>query len=155
MNLKSLVPIGLGRNVSARHPFAELQSEIDRLFDQFSRGLPGFGSGDLVPSMDIAETDKQIEMTFELPGFEPKDVDINLADNVLTVRGEKKAEKDEKDKNRRVVERSYGSFARSVELPAGVQSADIKAAIANGVLTVTVTKPAPAASKKIEIKPAA
>jgi HSP20 family protein len=155
MNLKSLVPIGFGRNVSARHPFAELQSEIDRLFDQFSRGLPAFGTTDLVPSMDMAETDKQIEMTFELPGLESKDVDINLADNVLTVRGEKKAEKDEKDKNRRIIERSYGSFARSIELPAGVQQSDIKAAIANGVLTVTVTKPAPAASKKIEVKPAA
>lgn len=155
MNLKSLVPVGLGRNVSTRHPFMELQSEIDRLFDQFSRGLPSFGAGDLVPSMDMSETDKQIELTFELPGLEPKDVDINLADNVLTVRGEKKAEKDEKDKNRRIVERSYGSFARSIELPPGVQQADIKAAIANGVLTVTVTKPAPAASKKIEVKPAA
>lgn len=156
MSEKSPVPVSSNRSFATVRPFAQLQNEIDRLFEQFSRNVPLFSSGDLVvPSMDISETDKQIEVTAELPGLEPKDVEIDLADNVLTIRGEKKAEKEEKDKNRRVVERSYGSFARSVTLPSGISESDIKAVIANGVLTVTVAKPAPAVTKKIEIKPAA
>lgn len=157
MTEKSSVPVSANRNIASVGPFAQLQSEIDRLFEQFSRNVhvPFFSSADLVPSIDISETDKQIEVTAELPGLEPKDVEINLADNVLTIRGEKRAEKEEKDKNRRVVERSYGSFSRAVTLPVGVDAKDIKATIANGVLTVSIAKPAPAVTKKIEIKSAA
>ena len=101
------------------------------------------------------ETDKQIEITAELPGLEEKDVQVNLADNVLTIRGEKKAEKEEKDKAYRLVERSYGSFVRSLELPEGVNADAIKASIDKGVLKVTVPKPAPAQVKKIDVKAAA
>jgi HSP20 family protein len=139
-------------------PFATLQREIDRLFDDFTRGFPAFGSlgtQSLAPSIDVIETDKDIEITAELPGLEEKDVQINVADNVLTIKGEKKAEKEEKDKNYRLVERSYGSFARSLELPAGVNPDEIKASIAKGVLTVTVPKPAPAQTKTIQVKAAA
>jgi hypothetical protein len=80
---------------------------------------------------------------------------VNVADNVLTIRGEKKAEKEEKGKNYQLVERSYGAFARTVELPDGVDPDAIKASIAKGVLKVTVPKPAPAKAKKVEIKTAA
>ena len=103
----------------------------------------------------MTETDKEIEITAELPGLEEKDVQINVADNVLTIRGEKKAEKEEKDKNYRLIERSYGSFERSLELPNGVNADAIRANIAKGVLKVTVPKPAPAQTKKIEVKSAA
>jgi HSP20 family protein len=161
MNLKSLIPVGRDRNAStAANSFTSLQREIDRLFDDFSRGfpaMPAFG-GDgakLLPSIDVTETDKDIEITAELPGLEEKDVQINFADNLLTIRGEKKAEKEEKDKNYRLVERSYGSFERTLELPDGVNADAIKAVIAKGVLKVTVPKPAPAQSKKIEVKSAA
>ena len=105
--------------------------------------------------MDVTETDKQIEITAELPGLEEKDVQINVADNLLTIRGEKKAEKEEKDKNYRLIERSYGSFERTLELPDGVNTDAIQASIAKGVLKVTVPKPAPAQSKKIDVKAAA
>ena len=104
--------------------------------------------------MDVAETDKQIEITVELPGLEEKDVQINLSDNTLTIRGEK-AEREQKDKDYHLVERSYGSFSRTLELPAGVNADDIKATISKGVLNVTVPKPAPAQVKKIQIKAAA
>jgi HSP20 family protein len=160
MNLRSLIPIGRGRDV-ARRDFASLstlQREIDRLFDDFTRGWPTFGglvTKDMLPSMDVTETDKEIEITAELPGLEDKDVEINVTDNVLTIRGEKKAEKEEKDKDYRLVERTYGAFSRTVELPAGVDADMIKASIAKGVLTVTVPKPAPAAVKKVEVKAAA
>jgi HSP20 family protein len=113
------------------------------------------GASELMVNMDVAETDKDIELTVELPGIEPKDVDISISGNVLTIKGEKKVEKEDKDKNYRRVERSYGSFMRSVELPAGVAPDAIKAAVNNGVLKVTVPKPAAAAAKKIEVKPAA
>ena len=124
MNLKSLIPVGRQRGLtSTDNPFLSLQNEIDRLFDNFSRGFPTLGNGMsnvTLPTMDVAETDKDIEITAELPGLEEKDVQINVADNVLTIRGEKKAEKEQKDKNYRLVERSYGSFERSLELPDGV-----------------------------------
>jgi HSP20 family protein len=105
--------------------------------------------------MDVTETAKEIEITAELPGLEEKDVQINVADNVLTIRGEKKAEKEEKEKNYRLVERSYGAFERTLELPEGVNADAIKANIAKGVLKVIIPKPEPAQAKKIEVKPAA
>ena len=135
-----------------------LQREIDRLFEDFSRGFPtiaGNGATALMPSMDVTETDKEIEITAELPGLEEKDVQINVADNILTIRGEKKAEKEQKDKNYRLVERSYGSFERTLELPEGVNADAIKANISKGLLKVTVPKPAPTQAKKIEVKSAA
>ena len=92
----------------------------------------------------MTETDKEIEIAAELPGLEEKDVRINLSDNLLTIRGEKKAEKEQKDKNYRIVERSYGSFERTLELPEGINAEAIKANISKGVLKVTLPKPVPA-----------
>ena len=159
MNLKSLIPVGRQRGLArAEGPFASLHNEIDRLFDDFTRGFPSIGNGMTnvtLPTMDVAETDKDIEITAELPGLEDKDVQINVSDNVLTIRGEKKAEKEQQDKNYRLIERSYGSFERSLELPEGVNADAIKASIDKGVLKVVVPKPAPAQSKKIEVKSAA
>ena len=153
------MPIGRESGVAGSvNPFMSLQREIDRLFEDFSHGFPSFsgnGASKLLPSMDVTETDKEIEITAELPGLEEKDVQINVADNLLTIRGEKRAEKEEKDKNYRLIERSYGAFERTLELPEGVNADAIKASIAKGVLKVTVPKPAPAQSKKIEVKAAA
>lgn len=153
MNMKSLIPVG--REYPASSPLATLQREIDRLFDGFARNLAGHVTGTLVPSMDMSETDKEIEVTAELPGLEEKDVQLNVADNILTIRGEKKNQREEKEKDYHLLERSYGSFTRSVELPRGVNPDDIKAVISKGVLKVTVPKPAPSQTKKIEIKSAA
>ncbi len=157
MRLKSLVPTGLGRRALTReaHPFGALQQEIDRLFNDFGRGFPTLGASDLAPRMDMAETDKAIELTAELPGLEEKDVEINFADGLLTIRGEKKSEKEESNKNYRLVERNYGAFSRAIELPAGVDPAAIEASLAKGVLSVTIPKPAPGVAKKIEVKTAA
>ena len=161
MNLKSLMPVGRDRGIAApASPFMSLQREIDRLFDDFTRGFPSFpsfsdGKSAMLPSMDVTETDKEIEITAELPGLEEKDVQINVADNLLTIRGEKKAEKEEKDKDYRLIERSYGSFERTLELPDGVNADAIQASIAKGVLKVTIPKPAPAQSKTINVKAAA
>lgn len=160
MTLRSLLPVGRDRLAAMKtEPFSSLQREIDRLFEDFARGFPtpsNLGNGGrLMPSIDVVETDKEIEITAELPGLEEKDVQLNVADNLLTIRGEKKAEKEDKGKDYRIVERSYGAFERMLELPPGVDADAIKASIAKGVLTVTVPKPAPAQAKKIEVKPAA
>lgn len=160
MSLKSLIPVGRGRNAMTYHPFANLHRELDRMLEDFGRGFPGFGTISesvpqaLTPATDVIETDKEIQITAELPGLEDKDVKIDLSDNVLTIRGEKKAEKEEKDQNYRMIERSYGAFMRSIELPSGVDAGAIKATIANGVLKVIVPKPAPAQAKTIEVKSA-
>jgi len=156
--MKAAVPVGTERATSRAdvNPFAILQQEIDRLFDGFGRNFPAFGAtGAALPRMDVSETDKLIEVTAELPGLEAKDVQLNLADNVLNIRGEKKSEREEKQKDYHLVERSFGSFARSVQLPDGVKAEDVTAEIAKGVLRVTVKKPAPKQSKQIEIKTAA
>jgi HSP20 family protein len=157
MDLRSLIPIGRNRDVARRDftPFVSLHREIDRLFDDFMRGFPSFGSQELLPAMDVTETDKDIEIYAELPGLEDKDVQINVADNVLTIRGEKKSERDDKNKDYHVVERSYGSFYRSLQLPSGVDPEKIQASISKGVLKVVIPKPEPAQAKKIEVKPAA
>ncbi|MET0722467.1 MAG: Hsp20/alpha crystallin family protein [Tardiphaga sp.] len=158
MTKQSLIPVGTERAVLRResNPFAFLQQEIDRLFDGFSRNFPSLATAaSAVPSMDVSENDKVIEISAELPGLEKKDVELNIADNILTIRGEKKNEREEKNKNYHLVERSFGAFTRSVELPAGVMPENIVAEIANGVLKVTVQKPAPKQSKQIEIKTAA
>ena len=159
MNLRSLIPIGRDRNLARGEltdPFTALQREVDRLFEDFTRAWPTFGgASELMPSTDITETEKEIEITAELPGLQEKDVQVNFADNVLTIKGEKKAEKEEKDKNYRMVERSYGSFSRTLQLPSGIDPDAIKANISNGVLKVTVPKLAPKQVKKVEVKAAA
>ena len=157
MSQKAQVPIHQNRDLARTvNPFEFLQSGIDRVFHDFTKNFPSLHTPASTPSMDVTENDKQIEITAELPGLEEKDVQVNVVDNVLTIRGEKKAEKEEhKDENHWLLERSYGSFSRSITLPAGVTADDIKASIAKGVLTVTVPKPAPAQAKKIEVKAAA
>ena len=156
MDTKSVVPVGTQRAITRRetNPFSLLQQEIDRLFEGVTRNIPGFATTTM-PSMDISETDKVIEITAELPGLEKKDVELNVADNLLTIHGEKKSEREEKNKDYHLVERSYGSFSRSFELPSGVKVEDISAELANGVLKVTVPKPASKQTKQIEIKSAA
>ncbi len=157
MTAKSVIPVTQDRAVARReqNPFSLLQHEIDRLFDGFTHSFAPFSQNPVVPNMDVAETDKEIEITAELPGLEEKDVQINVANNLLTIRGEKKNQREEKEKDYHLVERSYGSFLRTVELPAGVNLDTIKATISKGILKVTVPKPAPSQAKKIEVKTAA
>jgi HSP20 family protein len=157
MTLKSLIPVGSERGVTrpVSNPFSALQQEIDRLFEGFSRGFSGFPAREVMPNMDLSETDKEIEITAELPGLEEKEIQLNVADNVLTIRGEKKNEREETKKDYHLVERSYGSFTRAIQLPEGVNADSIKAVMSKGVLKVTVPKPVPAQTKKIDIKAAA
>ena len=162
MNFRSIIPFKGRQSVARPGPdvFGSLQREVDRLFDEFARGfgtLSGSSNGNFMPSMDISETDKEFVITAELPGLERKDVEISLEDNVLTIRGEKKTETSPKDKNKNehVSERSYGVFYRVFEFPVSVDPKSVQATMSNGVLKITIPKPAPTQSKKIEIKEAA
>jgi HSP20 family protein len=158
MNLRSLVPFANagGRTMQPATMFGSLHREIDRLFDDFTRGtLAGLpGQDRLMPSMDVAETEKEIVVTAELPGLERKDIDISLDDDVLTIRGEKKFQEEKKDdkKNYHVTERSYGVFYRALQLPSGIDPAKVQASMQNGVLKIAIPKPARSQAKKIEVE---
>lgn len=132
-------------------PFSLLQHEIDRVFDSFANWRGGFEPVEFTPRMEVSETDKSIEISTELPGMEEKDVEISLANDILTIRGEKRAEKEEKKKNYRLYERSYGAFERSLALPPGISADAIKARMSNGVLKLTLPKPTAAQEQKIQI----
>jgi HSP20 family protein len=136
-------------------PFDLLQNEISRVFDTFNgfgAWPAAFGDQAFSPNMEVTETDNAIEVTAELPGMDDKDIDINVADGLLSVRGEKKFEKDETKKNYRVVERSYGSFERIVALPQGVDATKVKAQMSKGVLKIEIPKPAAAKAHQVKIR---
>jgi HSP20 family protein len=110
----------------------------------------------VLPAVDVAETDKAYEITAELPGIDEKNVEVNVVNGGLTIKGEKKDEKEEKDKDRYVSERRYGSFERYFRLPEGVDASKIEASFTKGVLKVSLPKKPEAQqpAKKIEVKAA-
>ncbi len=135
-------------------PFRDLlrmQDEVGRLFDD-RLGLRGGESVGWTPACDIFEDGEAVTLRFELAGVEPKDVDIRYENGVITLRGERKMEKEEKKENYHRVEMSYGSFTRSFSLPAVVDPEKIKAEAKNGVLTVTLPKKAEAKPRPITVK---
>jgi HSP20 family protein len=146
------------------------RSEMDRLFDRFSSGLgfpslrrmfdvePSWRSASsfsiAAPAIDMSEDQKAYKISAELPGIDAKDIDLSVSDDMLVLRGEKRQEKEEKDKDYHFSERSYGSFQRSFELPSSVDRSKIAADFSKGVLTITLPKTAEAQKpvKKIEVK---
>ena len=131
--------------------------EIEKTFDDFSRRSPLAGyfgeGGTAAPKIDVSEGKEGIEVTAELPGVEEKDIDITLSNDVLTIRGEKKSERDEtdKDKNWHMVERRYGVFSRSVTLPFQPDPDKVEAKFDKGVLRIRLPKPAEMAKKEKKI----
>lgn len=135
--------------------FDRLRKEMDRLWDSFFEGRPGGRNreeGEWLPSLDVAETKGDLVVKAELPGMDPKDIDISLSEGVLTIRGEKKQEKEEREEGYHLIERSYGSFTRSIRLPKEVQSEKIEASFKNGILKVVLPKSEEAKKKEIKIK---
>jgi HSP20 family protein len=143
-----------------RGPFLSLHREVNRLFDDVLRdlgpGLPSFGNGSAFragwPSVEIVEADKEIKVTAEVPGLEEKDIEVLLNDGVLTLKGEKRSESEDMD--RQFSERYYGRFERRVPLGVEVDEDRIDATFRNGVLTVILPKTEKAQSqvKRIAIK---
>ena len=151
------------REIAPRLSQDDWPEGMSRLFDTFlGRGAFGsltpFGGSDegwgtFYPQVDVEETDEEIRISAELPGIDKKDIDVFVSHNVLTIRGEKKSERETQGKNYAYAERSYGSFQRSISLPARVQEEDAQAKFDKGVLTITLPKTAPAQSPtKIEVK---
>jgi len=156
----------------ALRPFESLRREVDRLFDDFAGGIwrSPFGRSffdigpalrtqsvmPAIPAVDVTETDKAYEIAAELPGMDEKNIEVKFADGVLTIKGEKREEKEEKNKDYYLSERSFGSFQRSFQVPSGVDTDKIDASFKNGVLTVTLPKSTEAqkAEKKITVKAA-
>ncbi|MBN9237367.1 molecular chaperone Hsp20 [Mesorhizobium hungaricum] len=167
MSVRDLIPWGreesrvpsLFRD-SERDPFLSLHREVNRLFDDVFRGfdgaLPSVGRasafGGNWPSVEISDNDKEIKVTAEVPGMDEKDIEIMLDNGVLTLRGEKRSETEDKD--RQFSERTYGRFERRIPLGYEIEEDSVDARFKNGVLSVTLPKTAKAQSqaKRIAIK---
>ncbi|MDQ0134105.1 HSP20 family protein [Neorhizobium galegae] len=154
MSVRDLIPWGRnnGHQVPSllrdddRDPFLSLHREVNRLFDDvfrgFGSGLPAFGSASAFsagwPSVEISDTDTEIKVTAEMPGLEEKDIEVLLNDGILTLKGEKRSESEDKD--RQFSERYYGRFERRIPLGVEVEQDKVGAIFRNGVLTVTLPK---------------
>jgi HSP20 family protein len=148
-------------------PFESLRREIDRLFDESERGFWRYPLGgsmfdvepfwrrpmiwSTAPAVDIAEKDKEFEVTAELPGMDESNIEVKLSNGTLTIKGEKKEEKEEKKKDYYLSERRFGSFQRSFQVPEGVDVDKIEASFKKGLLTVTLPKTAEALKKEKKI----
>jgi HSP20 family protein len=138
-------------------PFGELSSlrrEMDRLWENFfgERPLGRIWEREWAPSLDMSETKDNYVVKAEVPGIDAKHIDISLTGDILSIRGEKKQEKEEKEEEYHLVERNYGSFSRSVRIPAEVESNKIKASYKNGILTITLPKSEKVKAKEVKIK---
>ncbi len=154
--------------LSAWRPFDALHKEVDRVFSDFTRGLPSpllgrrwfdiepfwhwdAKAGAMAPAVDVVEKDSCYLITAELPGLDEKNIEVTLSGDILVIKGEKKDEKEEKDKSHYMSERRYGSFRRSFQLPKTVDQGKIEASFQKGVLTVTLPKGPDAKSKETRI----
>jgi HSP20 family protein len=151
MNVRDLVPWSRGdregnpnpRSESTISPVLNLHREMNRLFDDVFRGFensPFWGNRYAWPSVDVEESDKEYRVTAELPGLEERDIEVLLQEGILTLRGEKKVDKE--SGNRTFSERYYGRFEREISLERDIDENAVSAAFRNGVLTVTVPKSA-------------
>ena len=159
--MKSIIP---WRNKSRQSrddlfetPLVRLRDEMDNLFERFfGEGWAPSAlrdwTGGMGPLLDMSETESDIAIKAELPGVDPKDVDIRIEGNMLTIRGEKKQEKDERQKDYHRVERRYGGFQRTIQLPASIDANKVDASYKDGILTVKISKRADAKPKKIDVR---
>jgi len=157
-------------NVQVWRPFESLRREIDRLFEDFNGGFwrspvrrslfdvtPSWDrEWPKMPAVDFTDTEKAFEVIAELPGMDEKNIEVKVANGILTIKGEKQDEKEEKKKDYYLKERNFGSFERAFQIPDGVDADKIEANFKKGVLTVTLPKKAEAqkSAKKIDIKAA-
>ena len=141
------------------NPFKDVEkvrSEWDKLWDTFYWGRPPershAGEEEWQPPIDVAETEGELVINVEIPGVDPKDIDVSLSEGTLFIKGEKKQETEEKEEDYHLLERNYGSFTRSIHLPMEVQNDKISASYKNGVLTIILPKSEGAQKKGIKIK---
>ena len=146
MAIRDLVPRRRGlpaRQDRDQDPFVALRQEMDRVFETFwDRGALSPWSQDAAfyPQVDVFETDQEVRVEADLPGLEAQDVDLSVSRNVLSIRGEKKHEREERGETFYRSERAYGSFERSIPLPQGIDTEQVDASFEKGVLTITFPK---------------
>lgn len=141
-------------------PVRSLRQEVDRLFEDFFRGWPkpwtgGWATqeeGAFAPAVDLKETEKEFVLTAEVPGLQKDDLDVNIMAESVTIRGERREEKESKEQSYYYKESSYGSFQRVIPLPAPILAEKAKAKLKDGVLSLTLPKAEPSKSKAIKIK---
>ena len=122
------------------------------LLEDYNLSGPWADNGQWIPAFDVSETDEEIIVRAEVPGMNIKDIDITLTDGLLTIKGERKLEKEDKKENYHRIERQFGSFSRSLNLGSKVKAEGIEAAYKGGILTVTLPKAEESKPKKIEVK---
>jgi HSP20 family protein len=149
---KPSLPSLWSRRPQTLEAFGALQREIDRVFDDFHPFRLARGAS-MGPRLDISETDGEYVIEAELPGVGEADVDVSVENDLITIKGEKKIDHEDKSKDYHLIERAYGAFSRSVSLPFSVDPAKVTATFDGGVLRVTAPKPseAKAEKKKVEI----
>lgn len=141
-----------GGELMRQDPISTLWSEMDRLFDQVAGESAWPETREWLPALDVCEDDKEVSIRAEIPGVDPKELDVSVAGKVLTISGEKKHEHEEQQKGFYRSERHYGTFRRSVELPRGVNPDSVSADYRNGVLTVHLKKDESMLPKKVSVK---
>jgi HSP20 family protein len=143
MAISEILPWRSSRRELGRRedPFSYLHSEIDRAFENILgwQRRPG-DTGMFAPQLDVTETDKEIKVCAEVPGIESKDLDVKVTDDELTIRGEKRSERESGDGGRYWSERSFGSFERTIPLPTEVEGTKATSEFKNGVLRITLPK---------------
>ena len=152
----SIVPWSNKRKTGELSSLSELRHEMDRLFDSFMRNPLGslsdtFGTRHWLPTVDVAETGEEITVRAEIPGVDPKDLEITVAGSRLTIAGEKRESHEQSDKDLHWSESRYGSFRRSIDLGSPVDAEQIRAECEQGVLTVKLKKTKAAAAKRIAV----
>lgn len=138
-----------------RDPFHSMREEFDTMMKRITEGWNGNVPAEerlRFPSLDLSETDGELQLKMDVPGVKPDEVDIELSGNTLRIKGEHKEEKEEKGKTYHRIERQTGSFFRSVELPCAVDEENIAAECKDGVLTVTLPKSQEAVARKVKVK---
>lgn len=166
LTIRDLIPWSRGRDIVAErrgfeHPIFALQREMDRMFDEVTRGVEwptfaalGRGRTFVSPQVDVTEDEHRILVTAELPGMDEKDVEILLGEDSITISGEKKAEHEATEQGVRTMERSYGAFRRTLPIGLPIVAEKVEASFKNGVLTVVLPKDPKAEAKlrKIPVK---
>ena len=130
---------------------ASLQNRVNSLFRDFNEGESSMTTASFVPAVDIYEDDKKVVLKLEVPGIEEKDLDVTVENNTLTVKGERKFEKEEKEENFHRIERRYGSFYRAFTLPSTVDTENVNASYAAGILKLELNKKPEAQPKQIKV----
>src|SRR4051794_11271278 len=166
MASRSLMPFSRNTQMSRwgedTDPFLQMRREMNRLFDDVFSGFGGFGlpgafgpalqQMPIAPNIDVSETEKEIQIKAEMPGIDQNDVEVLLEDDRLIIRGEKKEEREDKDRNYHVRERVQGAFSRTLPLPFSPDPNQVKAEFKDGVMTITIPKPQEVKQKQHRIE---